>query len=700
MAIKFLNTVAVDNNVLFVDTVNDQVGIGTASPADKLHVSGGAIRLDNFYQLRWGGTGTGIYGHSSQGLNFFTDSGTTRLKIEDGGNVGINTTSPLSKFQVNGQASVLGNSFNGLAYFNGTNALASYNTANKIVMSSNGSADGLYTGGLHLTRRALTQQGHFGSGIRGISVGTVLQDNALELYTSTNTQQNATRLKITSNGNVGIGTTSPGSKLEVNGSIDAGGDGYLINGMGWALENSGVLTLGDWDGQEFSTRIMDNNSSEVLRVTDGKVGIGVTGPSFKLDLGDSTDSNNMFRLNGNFSDVLFSGNVSAPTGGVGLWNFINTGTNATKRFYVQDANNSDSRLTFDFKGNGGAIDILAGTSSGNVGIGTTSPDSLLNLEGAKNTSIITLGSTTNNSSWSVGDKIGAINFYSADGSGAGAGVKASISYEVEAGTTGSTNSMIFRSAGTGAGTNNTERMRIDSAGNVGIGTTSPSAKLEINDASAPKMRFGRGSSYYWDIGHTSSDFQIQSQTGGTIMHLNYDGNVGIGTTSPTEKLDVAGIIQSNLNGFQIDTGSYGDIRLRAFYGALNTSATLYVGGVNGYSWRPVYASAFNVSSDYRLKTNVVDLEEAIERVKQINVHRFNWKDRLDEEKVDGFLAHELAEVIPEAVTGEKDAVREDGTLDYQGVDQSKVVPLLTAALQEAISKIEQLETRIQTLENN
>ena len=186
----------------------------------------------------------------------------------------------------------------------------------------------------------------------------------------------------------------------------------------------------------------------------------------------------------------------------------------------------------------------------------------------------------------------------------------------------------------------------------------------------------------------------------TRMVINYAGNVGIGTTNPTEKLDVAGIIQSNANGFQIDTQGYGDLRLRAYYGALNTNVTLYVGGVNGYSYRPVYALSFNVNSDYRLKTNVVDLEEAIERVKQINVHRFNWNDRLDEEKVDGFLAHELAEVIPEAVTGEKDAVREDGTLDYQGVDQSKVVPLLTAALQEAISKIEQLETRIQTLENN
>jgi len=68
--------------------------------------------------------------------------------------------------------------------------------------------------------------------------------------------------------------------------------------------------------------------------------------------------------------------------------------------------------------------------------------------------------------------------------------------------------------------------------------------------------------------------------------------------------------------------------------------------------------------------------------------------------VDGFIAHEAAEVVPESVTGEKDAVDEDNNPLYQGIDQSKVVPLLTAALQEAISKIEQLETRIQTLENN
>jgi len=118
------------------------------------------------------------------------------------------------------------------------------------------------------------------AGISTHITGTV---NKVPLFTSANVIGDSI-VTQSSNGNIGIGTATPGSKLEVNGEIDAGGDGYLINGMGWALKNSGVLTLGDWDGQEFSTRIMDNNSSEVLRVTDGKVGIGTISPSSKLEV--------------------------------------------------------------------------------------------------------------------------------------------------------------------------------------------------------------------------------------------------------------------------------------------------------------------------------------------------------------------------------------------------------------------------------
>jgi hypothetical protein len=118
---------------------------------------------------------------------------------------------------------------------------------------------------------------------------------------------------------------------------------------------------------------------------------------------------------------------------------------------------------------------------------------------------------------------------------------------------------------------------------------------------------------------------------------------------------------------------------------------------------------------------------ATERVKALRPINFAWKS--DGSRVDGFLAHEAAEVVPECVTGTKDAMRdekyevtpaveevrdEDGNVtteavaavmgtrsvpDYQGIDQSKLVPLLTAALQEAITKIEDLTTRLETLEN-
>jgi hypothetical protein len=85
------------------------------------------------------------------------------------------------------------------------------------------------------------------------------------------------------------------------------------------------------------------------------------------------------------------------------------------------------------------------------------------------------------------------------------------------------------------------------------------------------------------------------------------------------------------------------------------------------------------------------------RVQALNPVNFEWIS--DGERVDGFLAHEAQAVVPECVTGTKDAVDADGNPDYQGIDQSKLVPLLTAALQEALTKIETLEARITALEN-
>ena len=109
------------------------------------------------------------------------------------------------------------------------------------------------------------------------------------------------------------------------------------------------------------------------------------------------------------------------------------------------------------------------------------------------------------------------------------------------------------------------------------------------------------------------------------------------------------------------------------------------------------STAYVGSSDYRLKENVVDLVGAITRVKQLSPKRFNFIADANT-TVDGFLAHEAQTVVPEAVTGTHNEVDDDGNAVMQGIDQSKLVPLLTAALQEAIAKIETLETKVAALE--
>jgi hypothetical protein len=93
------------------------------------------------------------------------------------------------------------------------------------------------------------------------------------------------------------------------------------------------------------------------------------------------------------------------------------------------------------------------------------------------------------------------------------------------------------------------------------------------------------------------------------------------------------------------------------------------------------ATTFNTSSDYRLKENVVPLVNGLERLSKIPVHRFNFIT-VPDITVDGFLAHEVQEIVPEAVVGTKDAVDENGTIIQQQMDHSKLVPLLTAAVQE------------------
>ena len=116
------------------------------------------------------------------------------------------------------------------------------------------------------------------------------------------------------------------------------------------------------------------------------------------------------------------------------------------------------------------------------------------------------------------------------------------------------------------------------------------------------------------------------------------------------------------------------------------------------------STSYNTSSDYRLKENEVAISDGITRLKTLKPYRFNFKTNPDK-TVDGFFAHEVT-AVPEAITGEKDATEtytdengeEQTRIAPQSIDQSKLVPLLTAALQEAITEIESLKARVTTLE--
>lgn len=108
--------------------------------------------------------------------------------------------------------------------------------------------------------------------------------------------------------------------------------------------------------------------------------------------------------------------------------------------------------------------------------------------------------------------------------------------------------------------------------------------------------------------------------------------------------------------------------------------------------------SYNTGSDYRLKENVVPLTGAKDRVNQLNAYRFNFIADSTSQVVDGFLAHEAQTVVPEAVTNDKDETFDDGSPKYQLIDQSKIVPLLTAALQEAFAEIAALTARVEALE--
>ena len=193
--------------------------------------------------------------------------------------------------------------------------------------------------------------------------------------------------------------------------------------------------------------------------------------------------------------------------------------------------------------------------------------------------------------------------------------------------------------------------------------------------------------------------------GAELMRIDSGGVVSFGTSDINQYDNTSsGNIGIALHGGGSQEGLITSARVDSTAAAFNrigTDGTLISFRKSGASVGSISvsssATAYNTSSDYRLKEDIVEMQDSIERVKELKPCNFAWKT--DGSRVDGFLAHEAQEVIPEAVTGTKDEVDDEGNPEYQGIDQSKLVPLLTKALQEALTKIESLEARVEALEN-
>jgi hypothetical protein len=383
--------------------------------------------------------------------------------------------------------------------------------------------------------------------------------------------------------------------------------------------------------------------------------------------------------------------------------------NADDSVTIPTQSTTNLAYTGTLTGGTGVVNIGSGQiykdASGNVGIGTSSPGAKLDIV---NGSILL--SNTYALVWkdSGGTARQILQYFSDN----------SLYIDAPNGST------VFRN-----GASNTEKMRIDSSGNVGIGINNPSQKLYVEGSIVGKSNdnyFGNfPDGAYVDIGNLgTSEVYIETRSNvlaninlnfrakGSASHvfntnsiermrIDPSGNLLVGASAD---IFASGRLQVTTSSFGVNVSELATDGGGTAFAANRTSSDGWVAGWyragSGVGSIAVTSTTttYNTTSDYRLKENVAPMTGALATVAALKPVTYTWK--ADGSAGQGFIAHELQAVVPDAVTGEKDALNKDGKPQYQGVDTSFLVGVLTAAIQEQQAIIQNLTTRLTALEGN